>query len=70
MEKKELYCYPMKMQPVCKNYIWGGTRLLKQFNKDSEFSTIAESWEVSCNSAGLTAVANGAFEGSLLREVV
>ena len=72
MKKQKLNYYPMKMQPVYKNYIWGGTRLLEHFNKDkdSEFSTIAESWEVSCNLAGLTTISDGIFRGKTLQEIV
>lgn len=69
MKKNELYYYPMKMQPVCKNYLWGGEKL-KRFNKKSDSSIIAESWELSCNEAGLTKVANGAYEGNFLKDVI
>lgn len=69
MKKNELYYYPMKMQPVCKNYIWGGEKL-KRFNKKSESSIIAESWELSCNEAGLTKVANGAYRGRFLKDII
>ncbi len=69
MKQKELYYYPMKMQPVYKNYIWGGNRL-KQFNKINDSANIAESWEISCNSSGLTTVSNGIFRGKTLQEIV
>lgn len=69
MKKNEVYCYPMKMQPVCKDYLWGGERL-KRFNKKSEGSIIAESWEVSCNEAGLTKVADGTYKGKTLKDVI
>lgn len=69
MEKNELYYYPMKMQPVCKNYLWGGEKL-KRFNKKSESSIIAESWELSCNETGLTKVANGAYEGRFFKDII
>lgn len=69
MKKNELYYYPMKMQPVCKNYLWGGEKL-KRFNKKSESSIIAESWELSCNETGLTKVGNGAYEGRFLKDII
>lgn len=69
MQKAKLYYYPMKMQPICKDYLWGGERL-KSFNKKSEQSIIAESWEISCNEAGLTKIENGIYGGRLLKDVV
>ncbi len=69
MKKDELYCYPMKMRPVFKEYIWGGEKL-KRFNKKSESAVIAESWEISCNEAGLTKIDNGVYEGQTLKDVI
>ena len=69
MEINEISYYPMKMQPVYKDYIWGGQRL-RNLNKISESARIAESWEISCNEAGLTTVANGIYAGKTLKSVV
>lgn len=46
------------MKPIYKDYIWGGTRLKEIFGKDSPFEMTAESWEISTNDAGLSAVKN------------
>lgn len=66
---KKNYFYPMKMQPVYKDYIWGGQKL-NLLNKHCDSINIAESWEVSCNNAGLTKIANGFFAGKTLNDVI
>ena len=46
-----------KLYPVCKNYIWGGERLLQQYGKQCEQTPVAESWELSCHPDGPTPAA-------------
>ena len=48
-----------KLYPVCKNYIWGGSRLLSDYGKQSEQTPVAESWELSCHQDGPTRLADG-----------
>lgn len=62
--------YPMKIRPVYKNYLWGGTSLNKNFNKNSEFSKTAESWELSCCKDGLSVISNGFFENKILLDII
>lgn len=62
--------YPMKMNPVYKNYLWGGTSLNKDFNKNSKFSKTAESWELSCCKDGLSVINNGYFENKILLDII
>ena len=40
---------PLKLKPALKDYIWGGDRLIKDWNKSSEKNAVAESWEMSCH---------------------
>ncbi len=58
--------YPMKLNPICKDYIWGGTRLKEDFEKKTELDKVAESWELSCHKDGPGVIANGRFEGMTL----
>ena len=44
--------YPMKLKPATKDYVWGGTRLKREWKKPSEGDVIAESWELSCHKDG------------------
>ena len=55
--------YPVKLIPAFKDYIWGGERLKKEFNKKCDFEKVAESWELSAHKDGESRVA---FEGEEL----
>lgn len=39
---------------VCKDYLWGGTRLQERFGKGMDLPVTAESWELSTHKDGLT----------------
>lgn len=69
MEENKLYYYPMKMLPIYKDYLWGGKKL-KFLNKKTDMPFIAESWEVSCNDAGLTKIENGFYRDYILKDVI
>ena len=40
--------YPLKLNAAFKDYLWGGTRLRDEFNKQTDIDPVAESWELSC----------------------
>ena len=48
-----------KLYPVCKDYIWGGTRLKDEYGKKTDKTPCAESWELSFHKDGLTCLENG-----------
>lgn len=48
-----------KLYPVCKDYIWGGTKLKEKYGKTTDKSLCAESWELSFHKDGLTEIAGG-----------
>lgn len=58
---------PVKLAPVFKDYLWGGTRLKEEFNKRSDLEIMAESWELSTHPDGESRILNGAFHGLTLR---
>ncbi len=62
--------YPMKLLPIYKDYIWGGNRLEKIYNKKSGLKVTAESWELSCHKDGLCTVENGVYNGETLFDVL
>ncbi len=62
--------YIMKLNPVFKDYIWGGKRLKNDFGLDSPYEKTAEAWELSCHKDGLNTVANGEYAGKTLEEVI
>ncbi|MFT8889965.1 MAG: type I phosphomannose isomerase catalytic subunit [Ethanoligenens sp.] len=65
-----MQCYPMKMIPAFKDYIWGGNLLTTRFHKPSPYARTAESWELSCHPAGTSHIGNGEYQGMPLDEYV
>lgn len=62
--------YPMRCTPVFKQAIWGGNRLKTVLHKQYAQPTMAESWELSCHSDGLSGIANGVFANRTLLDVL
>ena len=60
----------VKLYPECKDYVWGGEKLVKEYNKNSPYEKTAESWELSCHKNGLTRISGGELDGKTLREVI
>lgn len=54
---------PLKLQPAFKDYLWGGEYLKEKFQKKTEVTPLAESWELSCHPDGESCILNGAFRG-------
>lgn len=48
-----------KLIPECKDYLWGGEKLIKKYGKITKNAICAESWELSFHEAGLTRLQNG-----------
>ena len=53
----------IRLSPIFKESLWGGTRLKEEYDKRSDFDTIAESWELSAHPAGRSIVASGRRKG-------
>lgn len=49
----------VKLYPELKDYIWGGTRLIEQFGKQTDLTKVAESWELACRGDGNCRTQNG-----------
>ncbi len=62
--------YPLKLQPIYKEPIWGGTKLREIYNKDIPSNHTGESWEVACHKNGTSRIANGILKGKLLDDVI
>ncbi len=61
----------VKLKPVFKEFIWGGTKIRDVLKKNAgRFETIAESWELSAHSAGQSKVATGRFKGYTLDKYI
>lgn len=61
--------YPLKLESVLKDIIWGGTRLSEQFSKGEKNQKIAEAWVLSCRNDGENVILNGDYAGKALSEI-
>lgn len=62
--------YPIRFSPIYRDYVWGGERLVKKYQKDAPKLKVAESWELSDRIEGMSQVINGPLKGSFLRDLV
>ncbi len=62
--------YPIKFEPILKEKIWGGAKLSKLLNKDSDKENIGESWEISDFEEDISLVSNGFLKGRSLHDLV
>ena len=54
---------PIKLSPVLKSIIWGGTRLSTEYNKGNRGDKIAESWELTSRTDGDNVIVGGEYDG-------
>lgn len=62
--------YPFRLCGVTKSPIWGGTRLLRNWGKTSDASTVGESWELTVRANEKCSITNGALAGKTLNEAI
>ncbi len=62
--------YILKLNPVFKDYLWGGTKLRDEYCFESDLTKLAEGWMLSCHKDGENTIENGEFAGKTLTEVV
>jgi mannose-6-phosphate isomerase len=63
--------YPLKFNPIFKERIWGGDKLLTEFGKDSSpLTKVGESWEISSLEDNISVVSNGFLAGNNINELV
>lgn len=58
----------VKLSPVFKDYLWGGTKLRTEFGKKCDWDKIAESWELSTHKDGMSIIDGGEYSGLTLPE--
>ena len=61
---------PLKLTPVFKDYIWGGTKLKTDYNKQTDLDIVAESWELSDRPEGQSVVSGGEYDGCSLEKYI
>ncbi len=62
--------YPLRLQPVYKDYPWGGRSLETLRGPIATPGILAESWEVSCHPNGASIVLDGSLAGIALPDVI
>lgn len=60
--------YPLKLSYIPKSAIWGGTRLSREWGKQSNDERIGETWELSVRSQEMSVIQNGDAKGMSLLE--
>lgn len=60
----------LKLLPACKDYLWGGDRLKKEYHIDFGGDILAEAWELSCHPDGPSVIANGPYQGHTLQDYI
>lgn len=60
----------LKLKPSCKDYIWGGHRLVEEYHKEYEGDVLAETWELSCHPDGPSMIVNGIHGGKTLQQYI
>ena len=60
----------IKLKPACKDYLWGGRRLIDEYNKEIEGDILAESWELSCHPDGPSVIVSGESKGMTLTDYI
>lgn len=53
----------LKLEPACKEAIWGGRKLIEEYGKKYDGDNLAETWELSAHPDGASVVASGADAG-------
>ena len=61
---------PLKLRPAVKDYVWGGTRLNKEFDIPMPDDRLAEAWVLSCHKDGENIIENGKYQGRTLSDVL
>ena len=61
---------PILLQPVYKEYVWGGDRLIHEFHRRLNAGIYAEAWEIADHPDGRTRIINGPDAGSTLSEAI
>lgn len=62
--------YPLKLIPYVSETIWGGRKLIDEYNIKTDKKNAAEGWMLSCHEAGSCTVENGELSGTPLPRVV
>ncbi len=60
----------LKLNPVFKDYIWGGNRLRDDYGFETGFDKTAEGWMLACHKDGMNTICGDKYDGKTLQEVI
>lgn len=60
----------LRLNPVFKDYLWGGVKLRDEYGFKSDLTKLAEGWMLSCHKDGENIISSGEFAGRTLTEYV
>ena len=60
----------IKFEPLLKQTLWGGSKIIPYKHLDAQLENVGESWEISGVSGNETIVANGQYKGMSLNQLV
>lgn len=58
----------MRLAPACKNYLWGGRKLIDEYGIKYDGKILAEAWTLSAHKDGASNIVNGTYAGKNFRE--
>ena len=62
--------YPIKLNPIFKEIVWGGERLKSDYGYESDLNNIAEAWVLTARNDGDNTVKNGEYAGQSFTEII
>lgn len=60
----------LKLKPIPKEYMWGGSRLVDEYDAPGESDKVGELWMLSCHPDHRSRVEGGVYDGKSLPEVL
>lgn len=60
----------IKFEPLLKQTLWGGSKIIPFKHLNAQLDIVGESWEISGVKDSETVVANGPFKGMSLNQLV
>ena len=60
----------LKLNPVFKDYIWGGNRLHDDYGFETGFDKTAEGWMLACHKDGMNTIDGGEYDSVALQDVL
>ena len=62
--------YPLKLTPIYKQMVWGGSRLGTLFGRSLPYEKTGESWDISCRPSEMGIIENGPAAGQTLADYI